>query len=470
MWESVLHLRWLLGSPSAGGMGASLVSSPAGSDLLALSCQRQVSKERRAQDGDFPLNLCRTEGTWKTRFAQTVPPLFSARLRKFKAPHRAGYGQTVGGQGWAGWFRVAGVLMTALLLQSCASAGDDHGGIEAEKAKQLEDARAQARAPFQAGALATRAVRPVTLRDSGQPDAISYLRHVDFRFDGGVGFVIDELALRMVPREAGDPVWLDDVSSYTLQPVNGTVRVTADSMAALFNTVVFARGPRSDPPLRNFRFSLEDDALDMHAEMRRRGAWVPIELRGPLVLRDPQTIVFRPNVVKVRGQDAGPLMGAARIELADLLPVSTPSVQLAGSEIVMQVPRLFPPPALDLKLSAIRVTRDGLVMQIGDGRPQMPPLANASDAQRPYILFRGGDIRFMRSMPMNARIDIVVADPARPFVFNLYRYRDQLVAGSLRFSPDGGIRVRMPSFGTLAAGQTPKTARPAVHLARRTAP
>lgn len=375
---------------------------------------------------------------------------------------------------WRRWtLRAAGVLLAALSLQSCATADDSHGSIEAEKAKQLEDARAQAHAPFQSGNLATREVRPITLRDSGQPDAISYLRHVDFRFDGGVGFLVDELALRIVPRQPGDPVWLDDVSSYTLQPVSGTVRVTAQSMAALFNTVVFARGPGSDspnPPLRQFVFSLDDGTLTMYAEMHRRGAWVPIELRGPLVLRDAQTIVFRPNVVKVRGQDADALMGAAHIELADLLPVSTPAVQLIGSEIVMQVPKLFPPPALDLKLSAIRVTREGLVMQIGDGNPQMPPLANAADAQRPYILFRGGDIRFLRSMPMNARIDIVVADPTKPFVFNLYRYRDQLVAGSLRFSPDGSIRVLMPSFDTLIAARPANAAKPAVQLAKRTAP
>jgi hypothetical protein len=31
----------------------------------------------------------------KTRFAQTVPLLFSARLRKFKAPSRAGAKQTI---------------------------------------------------------------------------------------------------------------------------------------------------------------------------------------------------------------------------------------------------------------------------------------------------------------------------------------------------------------------------------------
>ncbi len=332
---------------------------------------------------------------------------------------------------WA--VRAAGVLCAALSLQSCASAGDDAAGsIAAAKAKQLETARRQARAPFSAGDIATREVRRATLRVSGQPDAICYLRHVDFRFDGGVGFLVDQLALRMVPRQPGDPVWLDDVSSYTLQPVNGTVRLTADHMAALFNTVVFARGPGSDPPLRRFAFALDDGTLTMRAEMRRRGAWVPLEL-------------------------------------ADLLPVSTPAVQLIGSEIIMHVPALFPAPAIQLKLTAIRLAHDGLAMQFGDGAPQLPPLANAADTRRPFILFRGGDIRFMRAMPMNTRIDIVVADPARPFVFNLYRYRDQLVAGSLRFSPDGGIRVAMPSFDTLAAPPEARTQKP-LQLAKRTAP
>ncbi|WP_324826405.1 hypothetical protein, partial [Ralstonia pickettii] len=55
---------------------------------------KKVSKERRARDGDFPLNFHNRAETGKTRCAQTVSRLFSARLRKFKAPSRAGYGHT----------------------------------------------------------------------------------------------------------------------------------------------------------------------------------------------------------------------------------------------------------------------------------------------------------------------------------------------------------------------------------------
>lgn len=72
---------------------------------------------------------------------------------------------------WA--IRVAGVLCAALSLQSCASADDETAkGIAAAKAKQLEAARQQARAPFSAGEIATREVRPTTLRDSGPAPAL----------------------------------------------------------------------------------------------------------------------------------------------------------------------------------------------------------------------------------------------------------------------------------------------------------
>ena len=58
--------------------------------------------------------------------------------------------------------RAAGAVVAALLLQSCATAGDGYGAIEADKAKQLEDARAQARAPF-ARNISTRKQRAIAL-------------------------------------------------------------------------------------------------------------------------------------------------------------------------------------------------------------------------------------------------------------------------------------------------------------------
>lgn len=200
-----------------------------------------------------------------------------------------------------GVLRATGVVATTLFLQSCTTAGDGRGAIEADKAEQLGDACAQMWAPFQSDNLATCEVRPATLRDSGQPDVISYLRRVDFRFDGDVGFLVNRLMLRTTPRTPGDPVRFGDMSPYTLQSVSGSVHVTAESVATLSSTVMFAHGPGEDSPLRGFSFSPDDGTFGMHAEMRRCGAWVPIESRGPPVLRDPQTTMLHSNMIKMRG-------------------------------------------------------------------------------------------------------------------------------------------------------------------------
>jgi len=61
--------------------------------LTHFLCLAKESKQRKARPpkmATHPLNLCNRAETGKTRCAQTVPRLFSARLHKFKAPSRAG--------------------------------------------------------------------------------------------------------------------------------------------------------------------------------------------------------------------------------------------------------------------------------------------------------------------------------------------------------------------------------------------
>ena len=56
---------------------------------------KKVSKERRARDGDTPLDLCRGEGGEANSLRSDSLPSFSSLQQKFKAPSRAGYGHTV---------------------------------------------------------------------------------------------------------------------------------------------------------------------------------------------------------------------------------------------------------------------------------------------------------------------------------------------------------------------------------------
>ena len=71
--------------------GSSLVSSPAGADSLFFVLPKKSKQKKGAPEmATHPLNFRNRAETGKTRCAQTVSRLVSARLRKFKAPSRAG--------------------------------------------------------------------------------------------------------------------------------------------------------------------------------------------------------------------------------------------------------------------------------------------------------------------------------------------------------------------------------------------
>ncbi|WP_316875780.1 hypothetical protein, partial [Ralstonia edaphi] len=66
------------------------LSFPAGTDLLFFVLPKKSKQKKGAPEmAKNSLNLRNRAKVGKTRFAQTVPHLFSARLRKFKAPSRA---------------------------------------------------------------------------------------------------------------------------------------------------------------------------------------------------------------------------------------------------------------------------------------------------------------------------------------------------------------------------------------------
>jgi hypothetical protein len=272
---------------------------------------------------------------------------------------------------------------------------------------------------------------------------MTFLRDVDFRIVNDLGFFVHQLSATLVPTQAGAPIVFDDPTSFEIDVHEGTVTLDNAKLTALFDTYIF--GYRN-APLRKLAVSAGDGVIHLQGEMRRDG-WVPFSLTGTLSIRDGSQLVFHPTGVRVSGINAQPVMRAANVKMADLLKIETPIAHLAGDDLVMSVDKLMPPPRLKITITALRVTPAGLDLTLDDGSHAgfaLPP--NASQ-QAMYI--RGGDVKFMRSMPMNADILIGPVDSTtrdRNFVFDLYHYRDQVSAGYFNFDESGAMTIRMPSY------------------------
>jgi hypothetical protein len=298
--------------------------------------------------------------------------------------------------------------------------------LEIAKERQLADEqRIAARVPSISG-LAEQRVRPLTLRDSGIDGSLMFARDVDFRVTGDIGFMSHSMAATLTPTHPGAPIVFDDPTSVAIDVHRGDVTLDNAKLTAIFNLYLFQY---QGSPLRNMRVMPQDGGtLRITGEMRR-DSWVPIVLAGTLSMRNADELVFHADHVEVAGVRADKLMQAAHVRMADLLKVDTPIARLEGDDVMMQVAKLTPPPALRMTITHIDTSSAGVHFTLDDHTlhdivwpATMPPRG---------MLVEGGDVKFMRSMPMNIDMALTPLDPNAPFVLDLYHYREQMAAGYL---------------------------------------
>ncbi|WP_025600535.1 hypothetical protein [Burkholderia sp. WSM2230] len=372
--------------------------------------------------------------------------------------------------GWRVPLRAAVALLSAVLFMSaCAGAtstmnaapsadlpGSSASGaqatssprpaIEAAKAQQLAFEQSIAERVPAASGMSMKRSRALTLRDSGIDGSLMFARDVDFRVTGDIGFMIHDMAATLVPARAGEPIVFDDPTSVMIDVHRGEVTLDSAKLTAIFNRYLFRY---QGSPLRNMRVVPQDGgSLRITGEMHR-DTWVPIVLSGSLAMRSADELVFHADHVEVAGVAADKLMQAAHVKMADLLRVHTPIARLDGDDVVMQVAKLTPPPALRMRIANIATSAAGVRFTLDDGT--LPKIDWPANMPARGMLLQGGDVKFMRSMPMNIDMALTPIDAGTPFVLDLYHYRDQMAAGYFTFDEAGALDVHLPSFTAVAS-------------------
>jgi hypothetical protein len=171
--------------------------------------------------------------------------------------------------------------------------------------------------------------------------------------------------------------------------------------------------------------------------MIRKSKWVNFVLKGDIKLQDGHILNFTPWQVITGGQDATMVLKAANVEIDELLTVDAPGAKLIGSTVVLDTLKLFPPPVLNLKIATASMEDRGLVLTFDNAGAESDS-ATLTDSNS-YILIKGGDVKFMKAVPTNARVQVMSTSSGADLDFCLYDYRDQLSAGHLKLKEDGAI-------------------------------
>ena len=294
------------------------------------------------------------------------------------------------------------------------------------------------------GSFSNPEIREPSLRDSGRDGTLLFINKTNFRFVEDIGFYVPKLVVALKPNDPASPVVFDDPTSFSITPLQGEVVLSGAALEALLNKHVFKfRGA----PLRSLKAKTFDNVFVLSGQMIRRGRWVPFQMKGNLVLSEGHILKYTPWSVIVDSEDATKVLKAANVKLDELLTVHAKGADLIGSTVILDTLLLFPPPTLNLNIASARVEKRGLVLGFNEAiNPEFPAsLTNAKSS----MLIKGGDVKFLRTMPINALVELQSATEGREFDFNLYRFRDQLTAGYVKLREDGAILAYLKNYNEL---------------------
>lgn len=283
------------------------------------------------------------------------------------------------------------------------------------------------------------------------------MRDVDFYVDPAVVLHIHRLHGTMTSRVPG-PIVFDDKRSFTIHIASAEVGLTGQDLSALLNRYVFAyRGA----PLSHLSIATDGDEILQRGTLHK-GVDIPFEIRARIDVTPDGLIRMHPTRTRILGVNGDRLMKALGLSLERLVDLrGARGASVHGNDILLDAARVLPPPAIDGRITGVRVVGSEIVQTFGDATHDDAPALVPPDTVAPgYMYYRGGTLRFGRLLMLDADMEIVSLDGSRPFAFDLDRYEAQLVAGYSRTLATQGLEVYMRDVTRLGrAGPTEVTLR-----------
>lgn len=277
---------------------------------------------------------------------------------------------------------------------------------------------------------------------SGKPVEVQ-MRNVMYHFTDNVAVHIRSLRGELAPKGHEFPIF-DDKNSFTVQIASAEIAITADSLANVLNSYVFAGG---DAPLKDISVRVEGDRLKVKGKLRQKGG-IPFEGDGRLSPTADGKIRLHMEKVKALHLPVKGLMDLLGIKISDLIKTGkVQGVQVEKDDLILDPHSVLPPPHIEGKVTDVRLENDNIVQVFRSGNGKEPNSLPVS--ARNYMAYRGNQLRFGKLTMNDTDMILIDMDPKDPFDFYLDHYKEQLVAGYTRETMKFGLRVFMRDYSKL---------------------
>jgi hypothetical protein len=339
--------------------------------------------------------------------------------------------------------KMAGLFLLALNLMACSKSSQPQKAADSKPP-------APAETPSPVPAAETPASAAPTTSGHGVK---TEMRNVMFHLTDEAAAHVESLSGEMYPTGKNEMPVFDDKTSFEVHVADGRISITPQAMASIMNTHVFAG---SGSPLKNISISIDKDRLRIKGRLRTKGD-IPFETSAVLTATSDGRIRVSTEKLKALHVPVKGMMDKLGIELASLVSTSKiPGMVTEKNDVLMDLGVLLPPPHIKGKVSAVLIGENSIVTIFGDGAKP----ASANEAVS-YMSFQGSPVRLGKLTMESADLTVVNLDSDEPLDWSQDHYRDQLVAGYSKITPNFGLRAHVKNFAKLPhpAAATPAQAK-----------
>lgn len=260
-----------------------------------------------------------------------------------------------------------------------------------------------------------------------------------YRVDRHLRVFLDELDADILREDASKPFDPADKAAYAIGVRHARARLEPAALEALLNTYVFGD---AQAPLKDLRVEVKNGQVALAGKLKK-GIWIGFELEGDVAATPDGRVRLKPRTIRSMGMRVDDLMRLVGLDLARLLKArQEKGVVIEGNEILLDPAKMFPPPRLVGPVAGVKLVNGLVDLTFRDGAPRPLP---ALPVKAPnWIALWGGAVRVNSVVAADAKVQLVDAHPADPFVYALNFYRESLEGGYVVAAKTGHMIAYLP--------------------------
>jgi hypothetical protein len=266
------------------------------------------------------------------------------------------------------------------------------------------------------------------------------MRNITYRVTDAASVHIQRLDGELRPTQEDNIPSFDDRESFLIDIYSAEIALSMDALAGVLNQYAFAA---SDSPLKDVRITPQGTGLRIQGKLHSKGN-LPFETVGTLSVTEDGKVRVHTDRVKAAHLSVKGVMDLLGIKVASLIKTEkVRGLRIDQDDLILDPTAILPPPRIAGRLTAIAIHGNQIIQTFG-GKP-----ADTHGRTGNYMSYQGGRLKFGKLTMSPTDLILIDPAPADPFDFFFQHYKEQLVAGYTKNTPQDGLRVYMPDYGKL---------------------